>query len=282
MARQNKSVVITGCSSGIGHGLVKKFINEGFTVYGSVRKKGDGARLQKEFGKSFQALYFDVTKEEDIKKAAKAVKKGLNGEKLFALINNAGIVTSGPLVLQPISEIKHTLDVNAIGPILVARHFFELLLPKGGDEKAGRIINVGSISGKFSFPFIGAYVASKHALEGISSVMSMEFQKHKIPVILAGFGFVKTEIVSKGTNPEDYKNSPYYQNMVEGNSFAFAQMESQSLSCEEAAERVYKIYNSANPKLRYAVVYRKFLNWTIPLLLGHKLRNKVISGYFGF
>src|SRR5689334_1573826 len=93
-----KSVVITGASTGIGHGAAKVLVSSGLRVFGSVRKAADADRLVKELGSAFVPLHFDVTDEAAVRRAADEVKNALAGEPLFGLVNNAGIAVPGPLL----------------------------------------------------------------------------------------------------------------------------------------------------------------------------------------
>src|SRR5690606_25900566 len=116
-----QSVVITGVSTGIGWGATKVLISKGFRVFGSVRKKSDADRLKKEFGERFVPLFFDVTDEAAIKRAAEEVRVALNGEKLAGLVNNAGIAVSGPLLELKVEDLRQQMEVNVTGPFLVTQ-----------------------------------------------------------------------------------------------------------------------------------------------------------------
>src|SRR5262249_659651 len=104
-----KGVVVTGVSTGIGWGTAKVLIRHGIHVFGSVRKQGDAERLAAEFGAAFTPLLFDVTDEMAVQAAAQLVRERLGGETLFGLVNNAGIATAGPLMHQPIEEIRYQI-----------------------------------------------------------------------------------------------------------------------------------------------------------------------------
>jgi NAD(P)-dependent dehydrogenase (short-subunit alcohol dehydrogenase family) len=101
-----QSVVVTGTSSGIGWGTAKVLIAHGFRVFGSVRKKTDAERLAAEFGSAFVPLVFDVTDEDAVGLAAARVGDALSGEKLFGLVNNAGIAVAGPLLELPLDDFR--------------------------------------------------------------------------------------------------------------------------------------------------------------------------------
>src|ERR1700730_4667761 len=122
-----KDVVVTWVSSGIGLGTTKVLLSKGFRVFGSVRKQADADRLQKEFGNSFVPLIMDVTDADAVHQAAQKVGSMIGDRNLVGLVNNAGIVVSGPLLYLKPSEYKRQLDVNMISPLVVIQAFAPLL-----------------------------------------------------------------------------------------------------------------------------------------------------------
>ena len=194
-----KSVVVTGTSSGIGWGTASVLIRNGMRVFGSVRKQQDAERLAAEFGSAFTPLVFDITDAAAVRAAAQQVRsRFLGGETLFGLVNNAGIGVAGPLMHQPIDEFRYQIEVNLIGPLIVTQAFLPLL---GADRSLrgapGRIINVSSVGGRTGAPFLGAYAASKHGLEGMSESLRRELMLYGIDVIIIGPGAVATPIWDK-------------------------------------------------------------------------------------
>src|ERR1041384_392475 len=198
-----QSVVVTGVSTGIGWGTTKVLIGHGFRVFGSVRKTQDAERLSKEFGSNFVPLLFDVPDEPAVEAAAKQVREQLNGETLFGLVNNAGIGVPGPLMHMPTDDFRHQLEVNLFSVLIVTKAFLPLL---GADRslrgKPGRIINISSVGGKAGGPFLGAYSASKHGLEGFSESLRRELMLYGIDVIIVGPGSVATPIWDKAEQVE--------------------------------------------------------------------------------
>src|SRR4029077_1950403 len=150
-----KSVVVTGSSTGIGWGATKILIQNGFRVFGSVRKQADGERLQKEFGANFVPLLFDVTDAAAVQAGADKVAAALGGETLAGLVNNAGIAVAGPLLYLKIDELRHQLEVNLTGQVIATQAFAPLL---GADTsrkgKPGRIVMISSVGGKTANPFM--------------------------------------------------------------------------------------------------------------------------------
>src|SRR4026208_2138382 len=179
-----RSVVVTGVSTGIGWGIMKVLIQNGFRVFGSVRKSQDAERLTKEFGEAFVPLLFDITNEEGVRNAAQKVREQLNGKTLFGLVNNAGVAVPAPLMHQPIEDFRKQMEINLIGQLIVTQAFLPLL---GTDRSLkgnpGRIINMSSVSGERGYPFLGAYAASKFALEGYSESLRRELMLYGIDVI---------------------------------------------------------------------------------------------------
>src|SRR5262245_45557303 len=121
-----KSIVVTGVSTGIGWGIAKVLTQQGFCVFGSVRKDQDAERLSKEFGENFVPLLFDVTDEAKVKSAADEVRKQLNGETLFGLVNNAGIAVPAPLIHQSTDDFRHQIEVNLVSALIVTKAFVPL------------------------------------------------------------------------------------------------------------------------------------------------------------
>ena len=179
------SVVVTGASTGIGHAITGVLLERGFTVFGTVRKQVDADRLKAELGDAFTPLRMDVTDQPAILRAADQVRESLGKAKLAGLVNNAGIAVVGPLLHQPPADFRQQLEVNLVAPMMVTQAFAKLL---GSDRTregtAGRIVNISSVGGKIGGPFLGAYAASKHGLEGMSESLRRELMLYGIDVIL--------------------------------------------------------------------------------------------------
>jgi NAD(P)-dependent dehydrogenase (short-subunit alcohol dehydrogenase family) len=207
-----RSVVVTGTSTGIGWGTAKVLIARGFRVFGSVRKKVDAERLAAEFGPAFVPLVFDVTDEDAVGLAAARVGDVLAGEKLFGLVNNAGIAVAGPLLELPLGDFRQQIDTNLIGVVIATKAFGPLL---GTDRTLkgppGRIVNISSVGGKNAMPFLAPYAASKFALEGLSEGLRRELLAFGIDVIVVAPGAVATPIWAKAEQVDvtPYLDTPY-------------------------------------------------------------------------
>ncbi len=265
-----QSVVVTGVSTGIGWAAAKILVERGFRVFGSVRKPADAERLQQEFGAAFVPLLFDVTDEAAVRAAADSVREQLRGETLFGLVNNAGVAIPAPLLHQPIADFRKQVEINLVAQLLVSQAFLPLL---GTDRslkgKPGRIVNISSSSGKNGSPFVGAYSASKHALEGFSESLRRELMLYGIDVILVGPGPIKTPIWDKAGEIDlaQYQETEYVEAMQRFQKYAIDSGRN-GYPPEKVAQVVLRALTAARPRVRYAVVpgnpLVKFLQGWLP------------------
>lgn len=262
-----KTILITGASTGIGYGAAKHLIQRGYTVFGSVRTQADADRLRVELGDRFEPLLFDVTDAEAVSEAARWLTDRLAGSGLGGLINNAGIAMGGPLQHQPMATIRQHFDVNVIGLLQVTQAFLPLLGARENHPVGpGRILNISSVNGQIAIPFMGAYVGSKFALEGVSHSLRRELGLFGIKVIIVGPGAVKTPIWAKGTDISGYTETRYYPFMKRFREQVKA-AEARGFSIDYLGERIADIVETPNPRIRYALVPSKVLGWTLPRLL---------------
>lgn len=280
-----KSIVVTGVSSGIGLSITRLFIKNGYRVFGSVRNDEDAERLSLEFGSNFIPLIFDITDVMAIQKASEIVQTLLEGSKLFALINNAGIVVNGPLMNISSENFSRQLEVNIIGPFNVTKAFVPLL---GSDKNLsgspGRVINIGSASGIFAVPFMGPYTASKFGLEGLNDSFRRELFLYGIDVILVGPGPVKTPIMEKMKKSLPVDVTDYSESLIKYQKMSNGAVDT-AMSPEKISENVWGILNSKKPKVRYSVIQsglKPFLLLKIPLYLPKRLVDRMFAKMLGF
>jgi NAD(P)-dependent dehydrogenase (short-subunit alcohol dehydrogenase family) len=250
-----KSVVVTGSSTGIGWGATKVLIQNGFRVFGSVRKDADGERLQKEFGANFVPLKFDVTDAAAVNAAAEQVSAALGGETLAGLVNNAGIAVAGPLLYLKMDEFRHQIEVNVTGQLIVTQAFAPLL---GADRSRkgapGRIVNITSVGGKNANPFMGPYCASKFAMEGLSESLRRELMLFGIDVIVVAPGAVATPIWDKAEEVDvtQYANTPYLEPLKKIRAYML-ERGPKGLKPEKLGAAIHHALTTASPKVRYTV-----------------------------
>ena len=258
-------------------------IERGIRVFGSVRTQADADRLQKEFGDLYVPLLFDVTDETAVRLAAEKVSQHLNSAMLDGLVNNAGIEITGPLAYLSTDQFRHQLEVNLIGPSIVTKAFLPLL---GADPARrgtpGRIVNISSTSARIAGPFTGAYSASKFGLEGFSESLRRELILFGIDVIIIRPGAVVTPIWQKAEAgvAERFRNTPFAEALAKFERYS-AQEAKSGLTPEVIGEAVWRALTGARPKVRSAIVPKRFMNWTIPQLIPMRILDKLVAQFFG-
>ena len=274
-----RSMVITGVSSGIGYESTKLAIRKGARVFGSVREETDADRLQREFGEAFVPLRFDVRDEAAVKAAAAEVQETLAGGTLTGLVSNAGIAQPGPVLYQPIAEIREQIETNLIAGFTVAQAFAPLL---GADRTLkgppGRMIIMSSIAGTIGQPFMGAYVASKHGLEGLADVLRRELMPFGIDVIAIGPAPVDTPIWDKAKPMIGrYDGTEYAEPFNDGARAMIKSGHDHSLAAGEIAELVWEALTTAHPDARYAPAQHKVLEQILPRILPRRWLDRIIG-----
>lgn len=278
-----KTAVVTGVSSGIGLATAGMLSRRGVHVFGSVRRASDAERVAAACDGNFTPLVFDVTDEKLIERAAGEVRARLGGERLFGLVNNAGIAVPGPTLHLSVADFRHQIEVNLTGAFAVTRSFLPLL---GADRSLngcpGRIINVSSVGGRRGLPFMGAYVASKHALEGWSECLRRELMLYGIDVIVVGPGSVATPIWDKA---EEIDLSPYQTSDYRDALLKFRDKMlrdgRKGYPPERVAAAIWTALSVRRPRTRYAIVPRRLINWTLPGILPPRLLDQIIGGFLG-
>jgi NAD(P)-dependent dehydrogenase (short-subunit alcohol dehydrogenase family) len=181
----SKAVLITGCSSGIGRATAKRLAQDGWTVYATARRTASIEDLR---AAGCRTLALDVTSEESMQAAVSTVEDA-EGH-VAALVNNAGIQEIGAIETIPIDRVRALFETNVFGPVRLA----QLVLPGMRAQGSGRIVTVGSMNGKFTWPGTGYYCGTKHALEAISDALRHEARPFGVDVVLIEPGFVKTPL----------------------------------------------------------------------------------------
>ncbi len=252
-------------------------------MFGTVRQQADADRLQTEFGDAFTPLLMDVTDQTAVLRAADQVRSSLGQAKLTGLVNNAGIAVVGPLLHQPVADFRRQLEVNLVAPMVVTQAFAKLL---GSDPArqggAGRIVNISSVGGKIGAPFLGAYAASKHGLEGMSESLRRELMLYGIDVILIEPGYVNTPTLDKA-EAEDfamYRDSDY-RDILARFVKAFIADGRKGFPPQAIGEAVYTALTVGKPKVIYTVMRQKFRNWTLPMMLPRRTLDRLIGKQLG-
>lgn len=246
-----KTVLITGCSSGIGEATARLLQDNGFHVIATARQKNDVLQLQ---AAGFNAMQLDVSDSESIHKAVKEILAQSNNQ-LYGLVNNAGYGGVGAVEDLSRDMLRRQFETNVFGLIELSN----LLLPTMRQHGSGRIINLSSILGLVSFPYRGAYNASKYAVEALSDALRMETLDSGIAVSLIEPGPIKTQFrqnaleqFEENIDKQASVHHKNYQKIYDG----FKNRKKDipfTLPPEAVAKKVLHALTAKKPKARYYV-----------------------------
>lgn len=183
MSAERGVVLITGCSSGIGRASALHLVENGWRVYATARRPESLADLE---DRGCHALVLDVDDEDSMQGAVAKVEEAEG--RIAALVNNAGYSQSGAIESVPLERIRAQFETNVFGLVRMC----QLVLPGMRRAGSGRIVNVGSMGGRLTFPGGGIYHATKHAVEAISDALRFEVAGFGVAVSLIEPGLIKT------------------------------------------------------------------------------------------
>jgi NAD(P)-dependent dehydrogenase (short-subunit alcohol dehydrogenase family) len=251
------SVLITGCSSGIGLATATTLKSRGWRVFASARKTEDVARLSSE---GFEALQLDVCDPASIERAL-ATLLALTGGRLDALVNNAGIAVPGAVEDLSRDNLRRQFDTNLFGLIELTRGILPVMRRQG----RGRVVMISSILGKVAVPWRGAYSASKYALEGITDTLRLELRGSGIRVSLVNPGPVKSRFRDNSLKNfdahVDASTSMHAVKYARLKAETGARKDDQAFTVgpEAVAAKVAHALESRRPKARYYVTLPAYL-----------------------
>ncbi|AZI88571.1 SDR family oxidoreductase [Kosakonia cowanii] len=254
-----KTVLITGCSSGIGLESARELKRQGFRVLAACRKADDVARMDQE---GFTGVLLDLDDAASVDRAADEVI-ALTGNRLYGLFNNAGYGVYGSLDAISREQLEQQFSSNFFGTHQLTLRLLPAMLPHG----EGRIVMTSSVMGLISTPGRGAYAASKYALEAWSDALRMELRHTGIKVSLIEPGPIRTRFT-------DNVNQTQRDKPVENPGIA-ARF---TLGPEAVVAKVRHAFESKRPKLRYPVT---LVTWAVSLLkrlLPARMMDKILHG----
>jgi NAD(P)-dependent dehydrogenase (short-subunit alcohol dehydrogenase family) len=182
-----RSAAVTGAGSGLGRDIALGLAAKGYVVFGTAVSPAEVEDLKKVSGGRVSLAVCDITKEQAVKAWAGGVSDALGNGGLDILINNAGILTPGPLEVLPLDAIRHEFDVNVFGALSVMNAFLPALR-----KARGRIVQVSTWTASMPLPFNGPSGASKAAMEVFATVYRAELKRFGIDVVVAAAGNMRT------------------------------------------------------------------------------------------
>jgi short-subunit dehydrogenase len=234
----NKTVLITGVSSGIGREAAVFLAGKGFRIFGTVRKETrglDGVELVK----------LDVTDDASVKEAVREItaKAGPIG----SLVNNAGYTLTGALEETSVAEAREQFETNFFG----AMRMINAVLPGMREQGYGRIVNVSSVLGFLPAPYMGIYGASKHAIEGYTETLDHEVQNFGVRAVLVEPDITRTNIDNNGKVAA--QNIGAYAGQKSRVVQVFQQGMQNGTDPRAVAAAIHTALTAASPRLRYPV-----------------------------
>jgi NAD(P)-dependent dehydrogenase (short-subunit alcohol dehydrogenase family) len=248
--KSKRTVLVTGCSSGIGLATCHVLSRNNFMTYGTVRNLSKAKKIQDLINGenlSLKILRLNVNDNQSIKIAVKKILTDTG--RIDVLINNAGYGMFGPVEEITTQEVKKQFETNFFGTIRLIKAIVPIMRKQGN----GTIVNISSMVGRFGVPLNSAYVSSKFAVEGLSESISFELEEFGIRVIVIEPGVVKSDFFQnvkvKGMNLE----SPYQKLMERRVNFLDKAMKNSLTSSYDVADTILDALNSKDPKFRYVI-----------------------------
>jgi NADP-dependent 3-hydroxy acid dehydrogenase YdfG len=260
----DRTVIITGCSSGIGETTASRLAKSGWTVYATARKVETLDTLARE---GCRTLALDVTSEGSMTAAVEAVIA--ESGRIDGLVNNAGYSQSGAAETLDLDDVRRQFETNVFGLLRMC----QLVLPTMREQRSGRIVNISSMGGRLVFPGGGAYHATKFAVEALSDAMRFEVAGFGVKVVLIEPGLITTNFDNAAVasmpehddGPYTEFNSQVAKSTTEVYSGPMARLGGPP---DAVAKVIEKALNARRPKIRYTVTPSAKLSLVSRKLIG--------------
>ena len=270
-------VLVTGCSTGIGRAVAEGLLTQGHTVWATARRTDDLADLA---ARGARVTALDVTDEASMA-AAVAEVEAAHGS-VGALVNNAGYGEYGAVEEVDLDKVRAMFETNVFG---LAR-MCQLVLPGMRRAGHGRIVNIGSMGGRFTFPMGGYYHATKYAVEALTDALRMEVRPFGVQVSLVEPGVTRSSFVDKTTDSDGMAgaaDSPYAalrDSVSRANNEAYTNR-LVSASAESVARVVVSAVESDRPRTRYLLTPAAKLMAATHSVAGDRVWDRLMAQQFG-
>lgn len=271
-------VLVTGASSGIGAATALQLARRGYRVLAGVRDLADGDALV-DADERIEPILLDITSEEHCQ--ALRQRLALEPLGLSALVNNAGVLSVGPIELIPIARWESVVQVNIVGTIAVTRAAIPALL-----RGRGRVINVSSPTGKLALPMFGPYSVSKFALEAFNDTLRRELRHMGVRVICVTPGMILTPIFDKGID-EGQSVWDAHEHLPEMHE-RYGRLAASALQAGDEAKRVgrppgdaaaliVRAITARRPRARYRQGFENHMANALPRILPDRLVDVILA-----
>lgn len=272
-----RAVLVTGASTGIGRACALHCAQRGWRVFAGVRSVADGAALSAQAA-AITPLLLDVTVAEQVAAAAQTLAASVGGG-LHGLVNNAGIAVAGPLEFLPLAQFRRQLEVNVVGQLAVTQAVLPLLR-----SARGRIINISSVSGRVAAPLLGAYAASKFALEALSDALRSELRPWGMHVCSVQPGPIDTPIWGKSRSAAAALQAglppqadSLYGAAMKAAALQVAALQPVMLPPEQVARAVWHALTARWPRARYPIGMPGYSAEFVARFAPDRLRNWLVQ-----
>ena len=283
MPTSQKSVVITGASSGIGLSSVARMSRAGWRVFATVRKESDRDKLRADFPDKVYPVLMDVENEASIAAAARDIESQLTGRGLEGLVNVAGIGMVRPLEYASLKDVRQIFEINVFGQVAVTQALSRVLR-----KARGRIVNITSVGVNLAIPFGGLLNASKSAFAKISDTLRLEMHPFGVRVMAIEPGAISTPAVDKtlGDLEQVIRNLPpeaqiQYGALIRKMGRRGYEMEKKGSSPDVVAAAVHHALTANHPRIRYRVGKHAKLLATLPKILPESLMDALLRKMLG-
>lgn len=282
-----RTVLITGSSTGIGRAAAVHLAARGWTVYAGVRKPADGDALNRESA-AIKPITIDVTDDASITAAAQRLTSELGAAGLAGLVNNAGISVNGPVELLTRDDWRRQYEVNVFGQAMTTRAMLPLLRTHVAATRHGaaRIVMISSIAGRVGQPVLTPYSSSKFALESISDGLRLELASQGILVSLVEPGAIQSDIWAKAQSNVQAMSltdpiSARYAPMIQGVAKLAQKAAADAIPASKVAEVIERCLTSSRPPIRQLVGRDAKMAATAKALMPTRMFDSAIAKAFG-
>jgi NAD(P)-dependent dehydrogenase (short-subunit alcohol dehydrogenase family) len=268
VAADNKVILITGASSGLGLSCARHLAQRGYHVWGTSRHR------QPEGSAPFTWIQMDVDDEDSVRQGVAEVLK--QAGRLDVVVNNAGFGVGGAIEDTPLDEARAQFETNFFGVLRVC----QAVLPGMRAQRSGLIVNISSLGGIIALPFQGLYSAAKYAVEGLSEALRMEMRPWGIHVVLVEPADFRTGFTARRRAVAGAQDSPYAAAFERA--LAVIEYDENHGSSPEMMDRLLeRIIRSRSPRLRYTVgAFTELLAGVLKPYLPQRLFEWIIRGHY--
>lgn len=276
-----KTILITGATAGIGRHAALYLAERGHHVIATGRRQAALDELVAEaqsLAGRLDAVKLDVTDAASIVVAKTAVDKLLGDRGLDVLVNNAGYAQGAPLAEVTDADLRKQFETNVFGLMSVTRTFLGDMIAR----RRGRVVNISSIGGLMTFPMMGAYHASKYALEALSDALRMELAPFGIHVSIIEPGPIRTNFVARlNEEAESYKQASLYAPVFEKADAIEERTMAMAPGPLVISHAIHKAVTSRRPKARYIAPFMGHVMYRVLQLVPVRIRDWMMRSMFG-